>query len=223
MAEENEAVENIVAFSILFLVVFVAVGFWNSWWGWFGAEAVNPIVTTSVEDNPVKGQEDAPVTIVEYADFECPVCQQFYEQTMPPILERYVSSGQVRIVYKNFPLPMHDNAMSAAVAGECAYRQDGFWEFHNKLYDNQNRLSRENYVSWAEQTGLNTTQFRTCLDDETVREEVNQDKSEGRQVGVTGTPSFVVGKTGRPVEGELLIGAKDFVTVEAAIQRAKNR
>ncbi len=219
---ENETVENIVAFAIFFLVVFLVIGFWNQWWGWFGTESPNPTVSTQIGDAPVKGEPDAPVTVVEYSDFECPYCKNFYEQTLPPLLERYVNAGTVRIAYKHFPLPMHDNAQSAAVASECAKRQDAFWEYHDKLFDNQNQLGRENYVNWADDLGLNTSDFRECLDDETVSEQVRQDMEEGRQIGVTGTPSFVVGATARPLQGELLIGSQDIVTIEAAIQRALN-
>lgn len=172
------------------------------------------------DDDPVLGNADAPVTIVEFSDFQCPFCRSFYTDTYQQIKETYVNSGKAKIVYRDFPLEFHSAARISAIAAECADEQGAFWEYHDKLFDEQAKSGNGtvSYGSpelkqWAGEVGLDTGQFNGCLDSEKYGEEVDNDFEDGQRAGVSGTPSFVI-------NGRLIIGAQPFVTFEEAIESA---
>jgi len=130
------------------------------------------LVFVSSDDDPFKGNPDAPITIIEFSDFQCPFCAQFHSSTLLQIQENYVDTGKVKFVYRDFPIQeIHPNAVPAAVAAECANEQGLFWQYHDKLFENQNsweRLVEENVVNefkaYAADLGLNTSQFNDCFD-----------------------------------------------------------
>ncbi len=160
------------------------------------------IIQVSLDDDPVKGNPDAPVTLVEFSDFQCPFCKRFHQNTLPLILENYVDTGKVKFVYRDFPIvSIHPNgAVVTALAAECADEQGIFWQYHDKIFQNQKnweRLATEDVVnvlkSYAVDLALDTKQFNECLDSGKYLNEVNNDLKEGNSYGITGTPSFFIG------------------------------
>jgi len=164
------------------------------------------IIQGLLDDDPVRGNPDAPVTIVEFSDFQCPFCKRFHETTLPLILENYVDTGKVKFVYRDFPIvSLHPNgAVATALAAECADEQGMFWQYHDKIFQNQKnweRLAAEDVVillkSFAEELGLDTNQFNDCLESGKFLDEVNNDLRDGASYGVTGTPAFFIGNEER--------------------------
>ncbi|MFB5613385.1 MAG: DsbA family protein, partial [Nitrosarchaeum sp.] len=158
-------------------------------------------VTISIDDDPIRGNKDAPITIIEFSDFQCPFCARFHIQTLPSILEQYVETGKVKLVFRDFPIQnIHPNAMPAAVAAECANEQGKFWEYHDKLFDNQGVWDKMEipdaiaiFKEYSTKLNLNQDQFNTCLDSGKYIEEINNDLNDGREYGVNGTPGFFIG------------------------------
>jgi protein-disulfide isomerase len=163
------------------------------------------------DDDPVKGDPNAPITIIEFSDFQCPFCGKFYRETLPQIKEKYIDTGKVKLIYRDFPLSFHENAQSAAEAAECANEQGKFWEYHDLLFEKQQDLSVENYKQWAEELGLDMEQFNECLDSGKYADEVTNDFSDGQAAGVTGTPAFFI-------NGKKVSGAQPFSVFEQIIE-----
>jgi len=170
-------------------------------------------VDVSADDDAVKGDIDAPVTIIEFSDYECPFCGRFYDQTLSQIDETYIQTGKVKLIYRDFPLSFHQNAGKAAEAAECAGEQDKYYDMHDKLFDGIQSLSVANYKIWAGEIGLNQEEFDNCLDSGEMASEVQKDFTDGQAAGVTGTPAFFV-------NGVKLSGAQPFSVFEAAIEAA---
>jgi len=159
-----------------------------------------------LDDDPVKGNPDATVTIVEFSDFQCPFCQRFHQTTLPLILENYVDTGKVKFVYRDYPIVgLHPNgAIPTALAAECADEQGMFWQYHDKIFQTQKnweRLAAEDITNelktFAVELGLDTNQFNDCLNSEKYLDEVNNDLKDGTSYGVTGTPGFFIGNEER--------------------------
>ncbi|HII72314.1 TPA: DsbA family protein [Candidatus Woesearchaeota archaeon] len=167
------------------------------------ASAAEPIDDPDVllDDDEIKGDPDAPVTIVEFSDFECPYCGMFYQQAYQQILSEYVDEGLVKIVFRDYPLPFHEDAQKAAEAAECAGDQGKFYDMHDMLFENQDSLSVSDLKKYAKELGLNTAKFNDCLDSGKYEEEVQMDAADGSAYGVSGTPAFFV--NGRLMEGAL--------------------
>lgn len=167
--------------------------------------AANGAVTTQKfeisQDNHVRGSFNAPVTLVEFSDFECPFCEKIFP-TLNKLLSDY--QGKVRLVYKYFPLSFHPNAQKAAEAAECASEQGKFWEYHDKLFANQSSgFSVDKFKQWAKDLNLNVTQFNDCLDSGKYAQKIQADFQEGVQKGVNGTPATFV-------NGQLVSGAQPY-------------
>jgi protein-disulfide isomerase len=155
-----------------------------------------PRVTVDASTDPAQGPRDAPVTIIEFADFQCPACRGA-SQTMRRLQERY--AGKLRVVFRDFPLAMHKQAPKAAEAGECANEQGKFWEMHDKLFENQNALQVADLKQRAAELGLDGGRFTACLDSGKYATEWQQDMNDGRRYGVSATPTFFI--NGRLVQG----------------------
>ncbi len=168
------------------------------------------------DDDPAKGDKNAPVTIVEFSDFECPFCGRFFQQTLPQINENYIKTGKVKLVYRDFPLSFHQNAQKAAEAAECADEQGRFWEMHDKLFIDGVQGGVASFKQFASALGLNTAKFNECLDSGKMASEVQKDMAEGAQYGVTGTPGFFV-------NGQLISGAQPYQVFAQAIEEALAR
>jgi len=166
---------------------------------------------TTGPDIRSEGNESAKVVIVEFSDFQCPFCGRFYMETLPQIQANYINTGKVRFVYKHFPLSqIHAFSFKAAEASECAADQGKFWQMHNMLYENQEKLSVPDIKGYASELGLDLTQFNQCLDSGTKANKVRNDLSEGQQLGVDGTPSFFV-------NDQVLVGALPYSDFKKAI------
>ncbi|OGT27917.1 MAG: hypothetical protein A2Z17_04035 [Gammaproteobacteria bacterium RBG_16_66_13] len=180
-------------------------------------------VPATADDDIFLGPVDAPVTIIEFSDFQCPFCKRFRDQTLDPILQTY--EGKVRFVYRDFPISsIHEWAQKAAEAGECADEQGKFWEYHDLIFANQTALNQQleaeglngvvgTFKSYASQLGLDTTAFNDCLDSGKFAQEVQGDYNDGVAAGVTGTPAFYI-------NGQELIGAQPLAAFQAAIDAA---
>ncbi len=166
-----------------------------------------------VDDNPVKGDPDAPVTIIEFSDFECPFCGRFYSQTLGQIEEQYVKTGKVRFIYRDFPLSFHPNAQKAAEAAECAGEQGKYWEMHDLLFEQGVQGGVASFKQYAQQIGLDTAKFGQCLDSGAMASEVRKDFADGSAAGVSGTPAFFI-------NGQLVSGAQPFQVFQQVIEGA---
>jgi protein-disulfide isomerase len=153
-------------------------------------------------DDPVLGPDDAPITIIEFADFQCPFCQRHALETYPQLVEAY--GDRIRFVYKDFPLTsIHPEAYSSALAAACAEEQGKFWEYHDLLFSGAMELNPDSYTAYAEQLGLDMTEFNTCYDEERYAEQVQADYAFGAELGVSSTPTFFV-------NGIAVVGAQPF-------------
>lgn len=152
------------------------------------AKAKEPTIGAT---DPVRGKVNAPVTIVEYADFECSHCADG-ESALQFLLKKY--PDKVRLVWKDMPdTAVHFKALGAHVAARCAQEQGKFWEYHDVLFAHQLVFSQESYVLWAKQLGLNTNTFNLCLAQQRGKNLVQSDRIEGLQLGVNATPYFFIG------------------------------
>lgn len=141
----------------------------------------------------VLGDPNAPLTIYEWSDFECPFCGKFYTETLPTLITDYVDTGKVNMVFMHFPLSFHPQAKPSALASECANDQGKFWEYHDLLFENQASLSADNYVKWATDLGLNTQTFNECMSSGKYNSLIDEEFSLGQEYYITGTPGFIVG------------------------------
>jgi protein-disulfide isomerase len=165
-------------------------------------------VNASTDGDPSVGPEDAPVTIIEFGDFQCPYCQSWYQQTFDQLMAIYPS--QIRFVYRDLPLPGHPESLPAAEAANCAGEQGAYWEFHDALFSGQYTLGRTAYEQYAADQGLDITAFTTCLDDHRYQDEIEADATDATRLGLNGTPSFII-------NGRILIGALPFEDFKAII------
>jgi len=162
-----------------------------------------PNLTTeiSVDNDPIIGNPDAPITIIEFSDFQCPFCARFYSQTLPLIHEEYIEPGKVKLVFRDYPIQsIHPNAVPAAVASECANEQGKFKEMHDMLFEKQNEWSSQEttvalslFSQYATKIQLEQEVFDSCLTSGKYIEEIKKDLDDGRDYGVSGTPGFFVG------------------------------
>ena len=162
------------------------------------------------------GDEDAPVTIVEFSDFQCPFCSRHFSQTQPQLQQNYIDTGKVVYYFKNLPLSFHPMADPAAQAAECAGKQGSFWEYHDYVFENQQTLSEENLKVWASDLGLDTGQFNECYDSKEFNDKIQADLAQAQQLGASGTPTFFIGN---PEDGYVkIVGAQPYATFQAAIE-----
>ena len=168
-------------------------------------------VSASVDDDAILGNKNAPVTIIEFSDYQCPFCERFWSQTLPQLKKEYIDTGKVRFVYRDFPLEsIHPNALPAAIATECVKKKGGdaaFWKMHDKIFGNQASLNAANLKAWAKEIGVN---IDTCLDNQETLAEVKKDTADAQAAGGQGTPYFVI-------NGKPLSGAQPFEAFKAAI------
>jgi len=189
-----------------------------------GAQKVpdpDAVYKVPVDDEPMKGPENALVTIVEFSDFECPFCGRV-GPTLKQIADRY--GDDVRVVWKNNPLPFHRNAMPAAIAALEIHEQlgdDKFWAFHDKLFENQRALTRENLETWAQELGgVNMGQFRAALDNDEHKSTIEDEQQLARSLGASGTPAFFI--NGRYLRGAQPLPAFTKV-IDEELAKAKER
>lgn len=148
-----------------------------------------PRVNVAFDPARVRGKADAPITIVEFSDYQCPYCHQV-EPTIAAVLAKY--GDKVRFAYRDFPLRnIHDHAEIAAEASRCAVEQGKFWEYHDQLFKSSN-LDKEALVGYARTANMDADKFQACLSSEKYKAQIDKDIDEGRKAGVTGTPAFFI-------------------------------
>lgn len=148
-------------------------------------------------DQPVLGDPQAPLLMVEFSDFQCPFCLDYFRSTFPRIKADYIDTGKLRYVYKDFPLPIHTKAVPAALAARCAGKQGKFYPFHDSLYENYAQWTavddpRAFFKDYARKLKLNLAQFERCYKDQEPRTAIEADVAQGKELGVKGTPGFFV-------------------------------
>lgn len=171
-------------------------------------------VDVDTANSPSKGPSNAPVTIVEFADFQCPYCYSA-QSTIKSVLEKY--KNKVRFVFKSYPLSqIHPQAVNASVAAECAQNQGKFWEMHDVLFENHKKLTDSAYEGFAKQVGLDLPKFQSCFKDQVVRQKVKNDEAYGQSLGINATPAFYI-------NGTLLMGAVPQAEFERLINKELDR
>ena len=163
-----------------------------------------------VDDDPVLGSADAKVLMIEFGDYQCPSCRQFWKEIEPRLKKDYIDTGKVKLVFRDFPLNQHPEAVLAALAVNCARDQNKYWEFHDKVFreqynkgDDVIRLKPADLKKWAKDIKLDSSAFDQCLDSEKYKNEVMKDKMEGEPAGVQGTPTFFI-------NGRVMGGAQQY-------------
>lgn len=189
------------------------------------AAAVPPSGTSATVSvaatGPSLGSAAAPVTIIEFGDFQCPFCRAFWRDTLPQLTKNYLDTGKARLVYRNFPLTqLHPSAQIAATAGECALEQNEFWQMHDEMFRQQDKqgpgtvaFTAADLKAWAKTAGLNTARFNACLDAAKYQTVIQTDLADGAAAGVGGTPTFFI-------NGRTIVGAQPYAIFAQAIDSA---
>jgi protein-disulfide isomerase len=168
-----------------------------------------PRIEVSIGDDPMKGPADAPVTIVEFSDFQCPFCKRVLP-TLEQVLTTY--AGKIRLVFRDFPIvTIHPHAQRSAEAAHCAREQGKYWEYHDALFAAQEKFAVTKLSEYAQSIGLDIAAFEQCLASNKYTAEIQKDIADGSQIGVTGTPAFFI-------NGRLLSGAQPFEAFQRIIE-----
>ena len=178
-------------------------------------------VSLPLGDTYAIGNKDAPVTLVEFTDYQCPFCSRFHKNTFSQIKKNFVDTGKVRFISRDLPLPFHKNAFKAASASRCAGEQDKYWEARDLLGSNPKNLSDQDLSNYARKLNLDTEQFETCIASNKYETEIKRDISEANQAGINGTPGFVLGKTPKDgtMKGVKISGAQPYSSFAARINK----
>jgi protein-disulfide isomerase len=158
------------------------------------------------------GKKDAPISIVEFTDYQCPFCQRFHTATFGELKKNYIDTGKVRFYSRDLPIiDSHPDAMRAAQAGRCAAEQGQFWALRDRMAGNPSKLDMDSLVGYAGDLKMDTKAFRACVESDKYKSAIGRDIEEAMKLGATGTPTFVVGaSTPEGVDGELMIGALPY-------------
>ncbi len=169
----------------------------------------------------VRGDPKAPVTLLEYSDFTCGYCEKFFHETFPRILSKYVDTGKVRFVYRDFPRAPGGPGLHASKAARCSAEQDAYWLMHDRLFNSGQQFSVDQIQSYAKDLGLDTSKFSQCVESEKYVEAIYQDRIDGGRLGIRGTPGFVIFLTSLPEDGEIVVvpGAFPFDVFEEEIEK----
>src|SRR3989344_754109 len=169
------------------------------------------------------GNGNAPVIMVEYSDYQCPFCRSWFNSAKSQLDSEYIETGKILFVYKDFPLSFHPMAQPYAEAARCAGEQDKYWQMHDKIFEEQGKfgsgtvsnITEADVKGWATEMGMNAESFNSCIDSGNYADEVQANFNEGAQFGVSGTPSFFIGK--RDGTGQLIVGAQPYSAFKQAI------
>ncbi|WHZ24243.1 MAG: Periplasmic thiol:disulfide interchange protein DsbA [Nitrospira sp.] len=172
-------------------------------WLWRAGVSILLLLATGVAwaagmpavDSRMRGKVDAPLTMIEYSDFTCGYCLKFFKETWPRIQSRYVETGKVRFLYKDYPRADQGPGLTAALAARCAGDQGAYWPMHDRLFSSDGRLDADSYSQHAKAIGLNQPLFRQCLRDAPYVQAIFQDRQEANSWGFRGTPGFVLMRT----------------------------
>jgi protein-disulfide isomerase len=184
-------------------------------------------VKIDLTNAPSLGNPNAPVTIVEFGDFQCPYCQRYFQQNQTAFVNDYVNTGKARFVWKDYAF-LGQESIWAGEAARCANDQGKFWAYHDYLYSHQGKensgaFSKVNLKKFAVTLGLNTAQFNSCLDSDKYATLLQQETQEGSTIGVNGTPAtFINSKLVSDSSGQS-VGAAPYATFKAVIDGILNK
>jgi len=175
------------------------------------------------DDGRIRGRADAPITLIEYSDFTCGYCVKFFQETWPRLQAKYIDTGKVRFVYRDYPRADQGVGVEAAVAARCAGAQGQYWPMHDRLFSGGGRLDSGSFKGYAKVIGLDQAAFAKCFDERHYLESIFQDRQEANRWGFHGTPGFILIRTvGGPTEKEPAIaipGAFPFEEFSGEIDR----
>lgn len=183
-------------------------------------------VKVSIDNDPILGDKNAPVTLIEFSDYECPFCKRSFQDLLPELKKNYIETGKLKLVYRDLPLSFHANAEKEAEAAECARSQGNdatYFKFHDQIFtktaSNGTGLALTELPVIAKDLGLNVSQFQQCLDSGKFKDEVAKDIADASAIGVSGTPSWVFGASSKDgqIEGQLIVGAQPFSVFKVQI------
>jgi protein-disulfide isomerase len=167
----------------------------------------------------VLGRDDAPLTLVEFIDYQCAFCQRHSNTTFVEIKRKYVDTGVLRYVSRDLPLEFHGNAFRAARAARCAAEQDKYWELRQAIFANVNKLEPADLTADARSVQADVPAFEKCLAGERLDAAIRSDAAEAARLSITGTPTFVLGRTSKDaMDGLVLVGAQPLSAFESHIQ-----
>lgn len=181
----------------------------------------------SIDGDPVMGDKNAPVTLIEFSDYECPFCKRHFDETYPNLKKDYIDMGKLKLVFRDYPLPFHDPmATVEAIAANCAKDQGGdtaYFKIHDEMFkkttSNGNGLTKDKIYSIATDLNLNVENLKTCVESGKHKDEVKKDITDGAGAGVSGTPTFFLGKSdpSGTIEGKIIVGAQPYSVFQSAI------
>lgn len=175
---------------------------------------VEDVVAALARNGPAKGNDKAPVVLIEFSDFQCSFCRKFWQTTLSPIEKKYINTGRVRFLYRHFAI-LGKHSVAAAQAAECAHEQGKFWAYHDRLFTSAKTsfaFTNGKLKGYAKEIALNTRQFNQCLSSEKYLKKVEGETAVAAFLGARGTPAFLL-------NGQLLVGAQPFEVFEAAIEK----
>jgi protein-disulfide isomerase len=171
--------------------------------------------TMKLDGAPMLGVKTAPLTIVEFTDYQCPFCQRFHTTTFNDIKKNYIDTGKARFFSRDMPLDFHPNAMRAAQAARCAQEQGKYWQLRDVMGANPNNLDMASILKFATDLKMDGPALKSCIESEKYKASVQTDTVEAMKIGAQGTPTFIIGKsTPDGVDGEVMMGALPFPMFE---------
>ena len=166
------------------------------------------------------GPDDAPATLVEFSDYQCPFCRRFEAETFARLKKNFIDTGKVRFISRDLPLDFHANALEAAEAARCAGDQGKYWEMRGALMGVTADLSHGAVIQYADSFSIDRESFQQCLDGEKHKAAIQKDLLDAQRLGISGTPAFILAKTDKEtIDGVRIVGAQPYSTFEAAIRR----
>jgi len=154
-------------------------------------------VDVNTDGDLILGNNNAKITIIDFSDYQCPFSERFYSEIFVNLKQDFIDKGVVKYIFKDYPLNFHPNALPAAIAAECAGQQNKYWEMHSKLFETQEVWSglentEDTYNGYAKEIGLNLTKYTACIGEQSIKDEIMTDRSDGTAAGASGTPTLFI-------------------------------
>jgi len=171
------------------------------------------------EDDRVRGNPQAPLTLLEYSDFTCGFCEKFFEETWPILFSEYIDTGKVRLVYRDFPRALSGPSVDTALAARCAGEQGQYWAMHDRLFSSSDKFSPDELRQQAENLRLDAKQFDSCFEASRYTRNIFKDRIEAGQMGIRGTTHFILYATDHPQEAVVIPGAFPYEVFKEEIDK----
>ena len=171
------------------------------------------------EDDRVRGNPQATLTLLEYSDFTCGYCEKFFQETWPILFSEYIDTGKMRLVYRDFPRALSGPSVDTAMAARCAGEQGQYWAMHDRLFSSSDKFSTAQLQKQAEDLQLDARQFAACLEASRYTQDIFKDRKEAGQLGIRGTPHFILYVTDQPQEAVVIPGAFPYEVFKEEIDK----